>query len=119
MKVTFPKLTPVSKKDSVLGLLKKAMAAGAITCGDQIVEATLARQFGVGQGLVREALLELECEGFVDRTPFSNTRVTSLSAEDAGHIFDIRIELEPLAFELAARTLRSRSDVAPFRGLIA
>jgi DNA-binding GntR family transcriptional regulator len=119
MNVTFPKISPVSKKDSVVRLLKESMATGAITCGDQIIEVKLARQLGVGQGLVREALFELEREGFVHRTPFSNTRVATLSDQDARHIFDIRIQLEPLAFELAARSLGSKNEVVPLRALIA
>jgi DNA-binding GntR family transcriptional regulator len=106
VRVTFQKVAPVSKKDCVNKLLKEAIVSGAIACGDQIVETKVARQFGVGQGLVREALIELACEGFIDRTPFSNTRVATLSHEDAAHIFDIRIELEPLAFDMAMRNLR-------------
>jgi DNA-binding GntR family transcriptional regulator len=93
--------------------------SGAISSGEKIVEATVAQQFGVGQGLIREALLELEYGGFVQRTPFSNTRVATLSDEDARHVFDIRIELEPLAFELAARAFRSKNDIALLRGLMA
>jgi DNA-binding GntR family transcriptional regulator len=105
MNVTFQKVAPVSKKDGINRQLKEAIVSGAIGSGDQIGEAKLARQFGVGQGLIREALLELEYQGFVRRAPFSNTRVATVSDEDAAHIFDIRIELEPLAFERAARIL--------------
>ena len=65
------------------------------------MEGKVAQQFGVGQGLIREALIELEHQGFVQRTPFSGTQVSKLSLEDAQQIFDIRIELEPLAFLLA------------------
>lgn len=118
MKVTFQKVEPVSKKDCVNKLLKEAIVSGAIVCGDQIVEAKVARQLGVGQGSVREALIELACEGFIHRMPFSNTRVATLSNEDAGNIFDIRIELEPLAFDMAMRTL-GPNDTAHLRNLTA
>ena len=47
-----------------------------------------------------------DVKGLVQRPPFSNTRVSTLSDEDALQIFDIRIEFEPLAFELAGRSLR-------------
>jgi DNA-binding GntR family transcriptional regulator len=118
VRVTFQKVAPVSKKDCVNKLLKEAIVSGAITCGDQIVETKVARQFGVGQGLVREALIELAYEGFIDRTPFSHTRVATLSNEDAGHIFDIRIELEPLAFDLAMPNL-GPNDTDHLRKLMA
>src|SRR5882724_1781425 len=101
MSATFQKIEPVSKKARVVALLKEAILSGTIQSGEQIVEGKLAQQFGVGQGLIREALIELEHQGFVQRTPFSGTQVPKLSLDDAQQIFDIRIELEPLAFSLA------------------
>jgi DNA-binding GntR family transcriptional regulator len=101
--VTFPKVESVSKKTRVMASLKEAIVSGAIKSGDQIVEGKLALQFGVGQGLVREALIELEHQGFVQRTPYSGTQVPKLSLEDAQNIFDVRIELEPLAVTLTGR----------------
>jgi DNA-binding GntR family transcriptional regulator len=101
MAATFQKIEPVSKKTRLLSLLREAIVSGALQAGEQIVESKVAQQFGVGQGLVREALIELEHNGFVQRTPFSGTQVTKLNLEDAQQIFDVRIELEPLAFALA------------------
>ena len=98
----FERIEPVSKKTRVVTLLREAILSGTIKGGEPIVEAKLAQQFGVGQGLIREALIELEHHGFVQRTPFTGTTVTTLSLEDAQQIFEIRIELEPLAFHLAA-----------------
>src|SRR5687768_13688296 len=99
----FQKIEPVSKKTRLVTSLREAILSGAIQTGEQIVEAKIAGQFGVGQGLVREALIELEHQGFVLRTPFSGTQVSELTLEDAQHIFDMRIELEPLAFWLAGQ----------------
>ena len=99
----FQKVEPVSKKARVVALLKEAILSGVIQSGEQIVEGKIAQQFGVGQGLIREALIELEHHGFVIRTPFSGTQVPKLGLEDAQQIFDIRICLEPLAVELAGQ----------------
>src|SRR5712671_3646537 len=98
---TFQKVEPISKKTRVVSSLREAIINGSIQSGEQIVEGKIAQQFGVGQGLIREALIELEHQGFVQRTPFSGTQVPKLSLEDAQQIFDIRIELEPLALSLA------------------
>jgi DNA-binding GntR family transcriptional regulator len=100
MTAIFQKIEPVSKKTRLVTSLREAIVSGAIQTGEQIVEGKVAQQFGVGQGLIREALIELEHQGFVQRTPFSGTQVSKLSLEDAQQIFDIRIELEPLAFWL-------------------
>ena len=99
----FEKLQPLSKKIRVVAALKEAIVSGKLRPGDPLVEVRLAKRFGVGQGLVREALIELEHQGFVDRSPFAWTQVSTLADEDARDIFDIRIEIEPLAFDLAAR----------------
>jgi DNA-binding GntR family transcriptional regulator len=117
MTTTFQKIEPVSKKTRVIVLLRDAISSGVIKAGDQIVEAKLAQQFGVGQGLIREALIELEHQGFVQRTPFSGTSVPTLTLEDAQQIFELRIELEPLAFSMAAQKVKE-SDVAELKDVI-
>ena len=115
---TFQKLQPVSKKTQVVTTLKDAILSGNLQPGDQIVEGKLAQQLGVGQGLIREALIELEHQGFVQRSPFSWTQVTTFTNEDAEQIFEIRIKVEPLAFTLAAKKA-SPAQVAELRDLTA
>jgi len=105
---TFQKIEPVSKKTRIVALVREAIISGAIQRGEQIVEGKLAQEFGVGQGLIREALIDLEHQGFVQRTPFSGTTVTTLTLEDAQQIFELRIDLEPLAFYLAAKNADER-----------
>ena len=118
MTAIFQKIEPVSKKARLVTLLRDAIVSGAIETGEQIVEGKLAQQFGVGQGLIREALIELEHQGFVQRTPFSGTQVSKLSLEDAQQIFEIRIELEPLAFWLAGHkaTAEQMNEVKELAG---
>jgi DNA-binding GntR family transcriptional regulator len=108
MSSIFQKIEPVSKKARIVALLREAIISGAMERGEQIVEAKLARQFGVGQGLIREALIELEHQGFVQRTPFSGTNVSILTFEDVQKIFEVRIELESLAFYLAGMNANER-----------
>src|SRR5262245_48871863 len=101
MPAIFQKIEPISKKTRIVTTLREAIIAGAIKSGEQIVEGKIAQQLGVGQGLIREALIELEHQGFVQRIPFAGTQVTELTIQDAQQIYDVRIELEPLAFFLA------------------
>jgi DNA-binding GntR family transcriptional regulator len=108
MTPTFQKIEPISKKTRIVSSLREAMISGAIKSGEQIVEGKLAQQLGVGQGLIREALIELEHQGFVQRTPFSGTQVTELTIQDAQQIYDVRIELEPLAFFLAGSNSQAK-----------
>jgi hypothetical protein len=41
--------------------------------------------------LIREALIDLEHHGFVQRTPFSGTQVSKLTLDDARQMFDLRM----------------------------
>jgi DNA-binding GntR family transcriptional regulator len=111
MSKTFERIEPISKKTRVVTMLRQAILSGTVRGGEQIVEAKLAQEFGVGQCLIREALIELEHHGFLQRTPFTGTMVTTLTTEDARQIFEVRIELEPLAFSLAAKRA-SEQDMA-------
>jgi DNA-binding GntR family transcriptional regulator len=111
---TFQKIEPVSKKARIVVSLREAILSGAIRSGEQIVEGKLAQQLGVGQGLIREALIDLEHQGFVQRTPFAGTQVTELTIQDAQQIYDLRIELEPLAFFLAGQNVNGK-DLSELR----
>jgi DNA-binding GntR family transcriptional regulator len=77
--------------------MKDAILSGTIEPGAAIVESKIAQQLGAGVPLIREALIELEHQGFVQRTPYKGTTVTKLSASDVRHIFALRVELEAIA----------------------
>jgi DNA-binding GntR family transcriptional regulator len=106
MPIELQKLELTSKKARIVASLRDAIISGAIRSGEQIVEGKLAQQLGVGQGVIREALIDLEHHGFVQRMPYAGTQVTELTLQDAQQIYDVRIELEPLAFFLAGAGAR-------------
>jgi DNA-binding GntR family transcriptional regulator len=108
MLLTLQKIEPISKKTRIVDSLREAMISGSIRSGEQIVEGKIAQQLGVGQGVIREALIELEHQGFVQRTPFAGTQVTELTIQDSQQIYDVRIELEPLAFLHAGRNAEAQ-----------
>ncbi len=92
----------VSLPDKVTELLRGMILSGKWRPGDRIVETKVARELGIGQPTVREALGKLEEAGLVQRYPNSGCVVTQLSEEELGQMFRVRIELECLAVELAA-----------------
>jgi DNA-binding GntR family transcriptional regulator len=94
-------IQPISKRDQVVRAMKDAILSGKILPGAQIVESKIAQQLGAGVPLIREALIELEHQGFVQRTPYKGTTVTKLSPNDVRSIFALRVELEALALEWA------------------
>src|SRR5881409_3641418 len=94
-------IQPISKRDQVVRAMKEAILSGGIQPGASLVESKIAQQLGAGVPLIREALIELEHQGFVQRTPYKGTTVTKLSPGDVRNIFALRVELEAIAIEWA------------------
>ena len=85
--------------------LREAIIAGKLKPGERLIEQKLASQLGIGQPTLREALKELEYQGFVRKLANKGrTFVTKLSTEDISKIHQVRMVLEVLAVDLAAAT---------------
>jgi DNA-binding GntR family transcriptional regulator len=109
-------IQPVSKRDQVVGAFKDAILRGDIQPGDAIVESKVAAQLGAGIPLVREALIELEHQGYVQKVPYKGTTVTKLERKHVEQIFRLRVELETLALEWAKENVKP-TDLDYLRGL--
>ena len=92
----------VSIADQIAEVLRNLIVGGDLNPGDRIVESRVAKQLGVGQPTVREALVALEHQGLVVRKTNQGCIVTTLSRSEISQILKIRGELEVLAMELAA-----------------
>lgn len=86
--------------DRVADLLKAKILREELRPGDRVVEQKVARDFGVGQNPVREALIELAHMGFVRRFPRRGTYVTDLTQAEANKIARVKYVLEDLAMKL-------------------
>lgn len=100
-------IQPISKRDQVVASFKAAILSGDIQPGEAIVESRVAQQLGAGIPLVREALIELEQQGYVQKVPYKGTTVTRLERHNVEQIFRLRIELETLAIEWARESVMS------------
>ena len=79
--------------------LKGAILDGDIPPGTQVTEASLAEQFGVSRGPLREAMRQLIDEGLLVTVPYTGTRIVDLSVKDIREIYSMRVTLEIFAFE--------------------
>jgi len=93
---------PVSLKDKAYKAIKSAILSLKLKPGDPLVESDLAQQLGISKTPVRDALLELEREGFVTKVLFKGTYVTEITLKDVREVFQVRAVLEGLAARLAA-----------------
>src|SRR6266849_9313130 len=99
------RLTPMrvpSVPEAVAEKLREAVLAGQLKPGERLLEQKLAASFGIGQPTLREALKELEFQGFVRKSPKKGTYVTELTPEDFLKIQEVRMALEVVAIERAA-----------------
>ena len=87
-------------KQDVAEQLREAILSGQLTSGEKIIENRWARQFGVAQVSVREALNILVAEGFVTKGHGRSARVLKLSDSDIIHTYQFRGALEGLAARL-------------------
>jgi DNA-binding GntR family transcriptional regulator len=87
--------------DQIAESIRDMIVAGDLNPGDRIVESRIARQIGVGQPTVREALVALEHQGLVVRKANQGCVVVTLTEKEIGQILRIREELEALAIDLA------------------
>jgi len=106
-----PNLTVV--KDDASGSLAEvvfqrmldAIYQGRLLPGGVINEVALAQEFGVSRGPVREAVRRLQGIQLLSREPYVKARVISLSAESSLELFQMRMALEGVACNLAARRM--------------
>ena len=73
----FEQLQSVGLKQQIQTRLKQAILDGALAPGEQLVEGAIAQQFGVSRSPVREAIQDLERQGYVVKKP--RRKVSDLS----------------------------------------
>lgn len=90
--------------EQIADSVRNMIVAGDLKPGERIVESRIAREIGVGQPTVREALVALEHQGLVVRKANQGCVVTSLTRNEICQLIRIRAELETLAVELAVES---------------
>lgn len=91
-----------SLKSAAVAQIQAAILRGELKPGSRVTELGLAGQLGVGQATIREALIELEYQGYLQRSYPRKTFVTTLTRRDVEEIYLLRTCLETLAIDLLA-----------------
>jgi DNA-binding GntR family transcriptional regulator len=90
-----------SRTVAVLEAIKHAILTGELKPGRPLVETDLAEMLGVSKTPVREALKTLAGAGLVTMNPYKGAAVRVVDDEQARHIYDARLLIEPEALARA------------------
>jgi DNA-binding GntR family transcriptional regulator len=74
--------------------LREAILSGELAPGTRLIIDDLASQLGVSPIPVREALQQLQADGYVEIQPFLGTRVTPIEAESVVEVFSLLETIE-------------------------
>jgi DNA-binding GntR family transcriptional regulator len=100
-------------KDRILQLILE----GELQPGDRLVETRIARELGVSQSPVREAIRDLVAVGFLEIEPYRGARIRRFTRQEFLDDMEIRGELEAIAAYRAATRI-TKSQIASLRSLI-
>ena len=87
------------------GLIKEIIE-GSLRGGDRLCDTDIAQKYGVSRTPVREAILLLEKDGFVETVGRKGVFVKTMSIQSAKDIYFVREILETTAGRLAAQLVR-------------
>jgi DNA-binding GntR family transcriptional regulator len=94
----------------VFEILRERIISGEVDLGEWLRQEDIARQLGVSQTPVREALDRLVAAGLAERVPYRGVRVVTLSEEEVADIYAARLLLETAVARGAAHHLSGRHE---------
>lgn len=92
---------PKTLRERIYAHLREAIISNYLPSGQRMFEKEIADSFNVSITPVREALLQLSIEGFVEIKSYKDIIVREISLKEISEIYDVQAVLEGLAGKLA------------------
>ena len=105
-----PAANRTCRRDRIRDALVTRILDGTYPAGMRLKELTLAREFGVSQAPIREALRELEGSGLVKNERYRGTRVRGADYREIRESYELRGFMEERALQLAAPFSRELAE---------
>lgn len=99
-----------SASAQVVAHVKEAIRSGRLSPGQRLLESELTGRLGMSRGPVREALAQLQVEGFIDVEPHRGARVHQMTRTEMTQLFHVRALLAADAAKLAAARIAEGSN---------
>lgn len=104
-------------KDHVYEYISSRIDAGELAAGDRVSEQAICDAMGVSRTPVREALIQLASDGYLDNLPRRGFRVRGFNQQNAVEVFEIMGPLDGQAAYLAC-SLLTAEDLTQLRFLV-
>ncbi len=98
----------MSQRVYAYNIVRNAITYGDLKPGERLVEKRLCEVYNVGRTPLREALRQLEVEGYLQFTPNKGVTISRISVEDIKRIYDLLAVLEGHATEVATTSLSEK-----------
>ncbi|MDD7363799.1 MAG: GntR family transcriptional regulator [Peptoniphilus sp.] len=95
----------LSLKDHVYNFIAEQIRLGKLNSNEKVNEQDICKQLNISRTPVREALIQLAADGFLDSAPRRGFRVKPLTRQEGEDIYRILAPLDALAAELAIDNL--------------
>jgi DNA-binding GntR family transcriptional regulator len=93
-----------SLRERIVARLRQAIITGDLPPNARLVEPELAEKLRVSRTPLREAIRQLEAEGFVTTIPRVGSFVSEVTPQDAEELYTLRVVIEGLAARQAAES---------------
>ena len=103
---------PTMLGQQISEVLKQAIVANKIKCGEHLLELQLQKKFGVSRSPLREAFQALRRIGLVEIIPNKGTFVKSITEEEIRENYEVRAPLEGVAARKAYRLMTGEDHLA-------
>ncbi len=97
----------MKRKDEIQKSLRGDIILGKLMQGERITESELTLKFNCSRGTVREALVQLSKDGFIEHTENKGSIVKKLSAQDVRDYYSLMAIMESKAVEWATLRLKN------------
>lgn len=94
---------PRRLSDQVAGFLREEIYSGHLGPGERLLEVEICERLGISRAPLREALLTLHADGLLEMRPHRGATVMVFSDDDIREIFELRMQLDPIAAAAARR----------------
>ena len=99
----------LSLYERAVSALREEIIHGRLRPGERLSELDLSQQFNISRSPIREALVQLALEGFVERAATGRVFVRQLDLVEVRQLFTVRATLEGLTARIAAENM-TRND---------